>query len=564
MDNLLILMIIILSVTIFPFLGERARIPAIVIELLLGIILGENGLIPLVQYQAGDWLDFLSSLGFIFLMFLAGLEINMDKLKRFFKKSVYLTLVLFFSGFIIGYFSGLLLFLSPIGCMLLGTVFSCASIGIVFPTLKDLGLSKKELGLVVISATILLDIIGLSLMSVLIGINNAQGYFIIIDLFIQVGLIATLLIVSLFLSKRVWNWADKNFPPTSVLEWEMRISLSLILILSVVFTLLKIEVIIGAFIAGLIMGESKYAEKELEGKIGAIGYGFLIPIFFFMIGTRTNLQIFFNLQNYYLIIVSIIVIILAIASRLLGGFLGSKAARFSNKKSIVVASSMIPRLSIGLAVANIGLEVGIFDENVFTIIVLVAFITSLMTPILTNSIARKLLPEELIVDQDEIRNEHLKHLGIYIDEEYKEPLKIFTDTKVRDLMTDDVITVNSEINVRDFIDLVEQTKHNTYPVLDNQKDLIGIVAMKDVEKFIKNDEFDVKLRECCRKDLCILKPNDELGKAFDFMIEKDVHSICVTESKNDKQLVGIVSKTDIMRALQIKLLKKDKFENNIE
>ena len=131
-------------------------------------------------------------------------------------------------------------------------------------------------------------------------------------------------------------------------------------------------------------------------------------------------------------------------------------------------------------------------------------------------------------------------------------------------MTDDVITVNSEINVRDFIDLVEQTKHNTYPVLDNQKDLIGIVAMKDVEKFIKNDEFGAKLRECCRKDLCILKPNDELGKAFDFMIEKDVHSICVTESKNDKQLVGIVSKTDIMRALQIKLLKKDKFENNIE
>ncbi len=562
-SQLFILLVIVVSITIFPFLGEKARIPAIVIELLIGMIFGINGLIPIVEYEAGNWLDFLASLGFIFLMFLAGLEINIDKLKKYFKQSIILTLIVFIIGYFVGFISGFLLFplgLAPFGCLLMGTLFSCASIGIIFPITKGLGINKKKLGSVIIASTILLDIIGLGLLSVLIGIYDAEGYEFIFDLIIQVIIIIALFLGSIYLSRKAWEYADKKFSPTSVIEWEMRISMSLILIIAVAVTFINIEMIIGAFIAGLIMGESKYAEKELDGKIGAIGYGFLIPIFFFMIGVRTNIRALFITNNAYLLLITLIIIAISIGSRVISGYIGSKLAGFTSKESIITGTSMIPRLSIGLAVAEIGLVAGIFNEAIFTIIVLTEFIIAFVSPLISNPLANKLIPEQITLDKRAIRMEHLKQLGIHFDfdEDDYELSDPFHGMFVNELMTDDVISVNSEIKIRDFIILVEETKHNTYPVLDGDKNLVGMFSMKDIEHALNNEEFDKCIGESCKLDRRTLCPDDKLEHAFDIMIEDDVHSICITDPQNKNRLVGIISKTDIMRALQLKFLKKEK------
>ena len=562
-SQMFVLLVIIVSITIFPFLGEKARIPAIVIELLIGMIFGMNGLIPIVQYEAGNWLDFLASLGFIFLMFLAGIEINIDKLKKFFKKSMILTIVIFSIGYVVGFGAGFLLMplgLPPFGCLLMGTLFSCASIGIIFPIMKDLGVCNKTLGSVIIASTILLDIMGLALLSVLIGIYDAAGYAFIFDLILQIVIIIALFIGSIFLSRKAWDYADKKFSKTTVLEWEMRISVSLILIMAVAVTFINIEMIIGAFIAGLIMGESKYAEKELEGKIGAIGYGFLIPIFFFMIGVRTNIRAFFVPGSEYLVIITLIIIAISIGSRVLSGYIGAKLAKFSNKESIITGTSMIPRLSIGIAVAEIGLIAGIFNEAIFTIIIVTEFIMAFVSPLITNPLAEKLIPELVCLDKNALRIEHLRQEGIYIDvdEDDYELSDPFYGMNVKELMTENVITVNSNIMIKDFIILVEQTKHNTYPVLDDDRNLVGMFSMKDIEHAVNNEEFEVCVGESCKLDRKTLTPDDKLEHAFDIMIEDDVHSICITAPDDEKRLLGIVSKTDIMRALQYKFLKKDK------
>ena len=569
-SQLSILLVIVLSITIFPFLGEKARIPAIVIELLVGMIFGANGLIPIIQYEPGNWLDFLASLGFIFLMFLAGLEINIDKLKKYFKQSIYLTISIFVIGYIVGFFTGFLLIplgLPPFGCLFIGTLFSCASIGIIFPIMKDLGISNKKLGSVIVASTFLLDILGLAVLSVLRGIYNAQGLDFILLLIIQVITILTLFLGSIFLSRKGWDYADKKFTPTSIIEWEMRISVSLMLIISVaVYFYFGIEMIIGAFVAGLIMGESKYAEKELEGKIGAIGYGFLIPIFFFMIGVRTNLRELFFPPNTYLIIMTLIFLAISIGARLLSGFIGSKVAGFTNKESIITGSSMIPRLSIGLAIAEIGLAINIFNTEIFTIIVITEFIMAFISPLITNPLAKKLIPDQITLDKRAIRIEYLKQLGIYIDldEEDYEESDPFNGMYIKELMTDNVISIDAGITVKDFIILAEQTKHNTYPVLDEQRNLVGMFSMKDIEHAVNNEEFDKCVGNTCKLDHRTLCPDDKLEKAFDIMIEDDVHSVCITDPENKNQLIGIISKTDILRALQLKFLKKNGFDKYFE
>ena len=563
-DHLVVLAIIIISITIFPFIGDKARIPAIVLELIAGIIFGMNGLIPIVSVEAGDWLDFLSSLGFIFLMFLAGLEINSDKLKKNFRSSSILAITSFTFCFIIGIFCGFILNLDLLGQLFLGLVFSCTSIGIVFPTLRELGLSKDKMGQITITATIILDIVGLATLSILIGLSGANNSSFFAILIIQILVITFLFVGSIFFAKKVWRWIDKKFPRISVLEWEVRISLTIIFSLSVIFLILGMEAIIGAFIAGLIMGESKYAEKDLEDKVGAVGYGFLIPIFFFVIGTRTNLRVFLSIENLNLIIFASILIIIAILSKIISSTIGGKLIGFSTKESIVIGSSMIARLSIGLAVAKIGFTLEIFDDIVFTIIVLTAIITSFLTPILTKFSAFKLIPKKVTLTKCAIRKEYMRHMGIVFEEEHHEHLTFFHDHYVKDFMSSDVVVIKSDMALRDLIKILERIKHNSYPIVDENDNLIAMISLKEIEEALVQNNLDLEIENCCTNGLHCFTPHENLGKAFDLMIEKDIHSICVVDPINESELMGIVSITDIMRGLRLDLLKKGENGINIK
>ncbi|MHA1312661.1 MAG: cation:proton antiporter domain-containing protein, partial [Candidatus Helarchaeota archaeon] len=518
-DILIVLLIIIFSITIFPYLGQKVKIPSIVIELLMGMIFGHILWFKMVITVQGEWLEFLSSLGFIFLMFLAGMEINVNKLKQYFKSSLVVFAISIAGNFFIGFLIGFYLMNDMISALLLGTVFSCPSIGIVYPTMRELGLAQKKLGQITIASSIILDIFGLAMLSVLAELKKNEAliftpqiiYSILFVVF-QIGFITALFVGSIYLSKKAWEWADKKFQKSSVIEWEMRISLVLILVLSVVFSLLRIEVIIGAFIAGLVMGESKYAEQELECKIGAIGNGFFIPIFFFMVGAKTNLFTLFA-SGPLLPIITILIVLIAIGSKLLSGFVGARLSGIKTRESVVVGSSMIAKLSIGLAVAEVGFELLIFPESIFTILVILAMVTSVFAPIFTKYIANKLIPDELFLQEDAIRFEFLKQSGIFIDMDIPDPLECLTLQKVKKLMTRNIISVDADMSIRDFITIVEETRHNTYPVLDNGE-IVGMIALKDVEKALKNGDLDKKIREYTRSEVLIC-PDDDLMKAFD-------------------------------------------------
>lgn len=166
-----------------------------------------------------------------------------------------------------------------------------------------------------------------------------------------------------------------------MLEWEIRITFAVIMILAVLTgNILEIEAIIGAFLAGMMMGQSKSAPK-LEEKIGSIGYGFFVPIFFFVIGMKMEITYFADPIFLTFLIIFLLVLF---AVKLGSGILSSRLMGFSWKHGLITGMILIPSLSVGIAAAEVG-KVALFTPWLYTLLISLIVISSILIPILTRT-----------------------------------------------------------------------------------------------------------------------------------------------------------------------------------
>lgn len=358
------LVVIFIALTFIPLLAKFLRAPVIIVEIFFGIIVGKTWF-DIVPDNA--FTHFLSSFGLIYLLFLAGLEVKLRDVRENFRASFSIAIVSlavpFASGFFISGFT-------DIHPLLLGTIFSTSSLGVILPMTKSNSFPKKFKE-VLLPSIILVELISIFLLSLSIAyIENkfSQSFYVSFIILLFLFVIPWVL-KKLKVKEKIKKWTSRE----AIFEMEVRFSFALLLILTAIADLLGFEAIVGAFLAGLIIS-SLSDNKELRIKLEGFGYGFFIPLFFVFVGAKIDLSsVFSTLNNLNIMLV---IIFTAIITNVLGVFIVSLRQGFKKKESLAMGFFHATLLSLTIAAAEITIREELITDYQFSIFVLLAIIST--------------------------------------------------------------------------------------------------------------------------------------------------------------------------------------------
>jgi Kef-type K+ transport system membrane component KefB len=370
--------------------SNRLGQPAILGELLVGIVLGPSvfNVIGLPYFESahiGETLHELGELGVIFLMFTAGLEIEIRDLAKMGKSATLVGILGEFTPVLFGAGAALALGYDTHQAIFLGLVLAATSVSISAQTLIELGHLRTHEGLTLLGAAVVDDILAIALLSGFVAIvvagstNILSLIWIIARMFLFLGGAS---ILAIWLLPRIMNRV-KRLP---VSEPVITAALVFILIFAWASEAIGgVAAITGAFVVGLSLSRSP-VKSEIERGMHTISYSLFVPIFLVSIGLTANIR---ALSPSDLGITAVICLV-AILTKWLGAGAGARLSGMSWLESARVGIGMASRGEVGLIVANVGLTNGIIDANVFTIIVVMVLVTTVITPpLLRLSFRRK-------------------------------------------------------------------------------------------------------------------------------------------------------------------------------
>jgi len=391
---LLVIVAIAWLVPMFMSILKISKIPVVIIEIVIGYFIGRY-FIDMAPDESVRILDFLGLIGFIFLMFLSGLEIDVDQIIASFPRRK-LTVSRFLKNpLLVGlsYFL-LTLSLSVFGAWLLSLVINIpdiwyfalimitTSVGIIFPVLKSRGETLGHYGQMMILAAAIADILSILLFTL-------SAYVIKNGFKVDV-----LLIPGLFILFYVFYLAGKRLNIVlfrkitfqlshATSQISIRGTLLFILISVVLSQFLGAEVILlGAFLSGLLLSFFLHKERSLLMiKLDGMGFGFFIPIFFIMVGAKFNPADLLEFDN-SLIIFLILLLITLYAVKVLPSFLWYRL--FGVRRAIAGGFLMASRLSLIIAAASIGLELNVISPGINASFLIMAVVTCLFSPFIYN------------------------------------------------------------------------------------------------------------------------------------------------------------------------------------
>lgn len=389
---LLLISAVALLVPVAAKLLRRLRIPIVVGEILLGALIGHSGF-DLITPSAT--LDFLADFGFAFLMFLSGIELDVELLTAtgragggpFWSRPLPLAVVMLAAT--IGLASFGAVGLNTLGLaeepLLMGLILSTTSLGVVLPVLKEHDLLGTRYGQYLLVAASVADLVTLLLLTVTIAAISRGLTIDLLLLLVLLGLFALVARFSRrFASLPLLRRLTRDLAHTTG-QLRVRGAVALLVAWVVVAKALGAEMILGAFLAGTVAGLMAGPEDaQLRSKLDAIGFGFFIPVFFIMVGVNFRASSLVGSRESLLLVPLLVVI--AYAVKLLPALL--LRARFSWREALGGGSLLSARLSLIIAVSTLALDIGAIDQRVNAAIVLVAAITCTLSPLLFGRVHR--------------------------------------------------------------------------------------------------------------------------------------------------------------------------------
>lgn len=416
------LLIVASLAVIVPILLTRLRritLPIVVGEIIAGIIIGQSGIRIISPDE--PILDFLAEFGLVFLMFLSGMEIDFSNLgfitNRNIKRDedkrprnpIFLAVINFCItltlSFIIGWAMKTLGLVRD--AWMMGLILSTTSLGVVVPVLKERRIIGGRYGQTILITALIADFVTMLMITIEVA---ALSHGLTLNIFL-IGFLFLAFFLFYRFGKRVFhnNKIKKIIDDLShaTAQIKIRVAFAIMLIFVVLSEFLGTEVILGAFLAGVILALLKTpSDSHVSSELETFGYGFLIPIFFIKVGIDFNFSALLNSPN--AIVLAPILIILAIAIKVISSLVFK--SNFSIKETFAAGFLLSSRLSLIIAASAIGTKLGVISSSINADLILVAITTVTISPIIFN----KLLPDRNIDEQAPVIIVGAGSLGIQV------------------------------------------------------------------------------------------------------------------------------------------------------
>lgn len=421
---LLDLALILLSTKVFGLITRRVKLPQVVGALLAGLILGPACIGILHQT---DFIYQVSEIGVIVLMFCAGLETDIDELKKSGKASFVIALlgviVPLLGGFAVAaYFNrpGMLEPTADVSLILqnvfIGVILTATSVSISVETLKEMGKLNTKAGNAILGAAIIDDILGIVALTIITSladssVNVAMVFIKIIGFFIFVG-------VGGYLLHIIFQKWVKGY------ERDLQRFVILSFVICLLFSYCAEEFfgvadITGAFFAGLIITKTTHT-TYIARRFGILSYILLSPVFFANIGLQVDLPS----MSPMIIGFAVALVVVAVLTKIVGCGVGAKACKYSNKDCVRIGAGMVSRGEVALIVAAKGNAIGLISADLMGPIVIVVVITTIISPILLKmTFGEKDHKDE---NKDFVESDLIKQLEEYDQEMEKEHSRYVT------------------------------------------------------------------------------------------------------------------------------------------
>lgn len=384
--NLLLLLVV---ARIFGEIMERFKQPAMIGEILAGVLLGPS---MLNFIHRTEDLKVISELGVFLLVIIAGLEINFDDIIKSIRgKNIVISLLAFFlpilSGFLVGHFYNQ----DVLTTIFIGLCVAITALPVSVRILMDLGKLNSPVGQRIISVAIFDDVIALTVLGILLDLKDVEKTFSTVTstvVFTLLKLIFFLAIIAI-----TYKFIRKFSKRENFIENQLNLILSylkgkeslfavffvFILIFASITESIGLHFIIGAFFASMLISKDLIGEKHLEtfhNTTNSMAMGFLAPIFFAGIGLEFQIS---SIENYGLLCA---IIIVSFISKIAGGFIGGKFVGLNNRFSFALGIGLNARGIMELVIANIAYKSGIINIEIFSMLVIMGLVTTLATPIM--------------------------------------------------------------------------------------------------------------------------------------------------------------------------------------
>ncbi len=370
LEFLLDIAILLIGANIGGLIMVKIKQPAVLGQILAGLIMGP-ALLGIIE--PNEIINSFSEIGVILLMFLAGMETDLNDLKQSAGASsaiaiggvlvplaggIGITMLLFPSG---GFNQGLFT----------GIILTATSISITVQALREFGKIRTKTGLSNLGAAIIDDVLGIIILTVAVGLafpNNGQSTILV------VAKIFVFFILVLFAGRLFTTFinkiSSKFFRNRNVAEF----ALIFCFVLAFIAEEFGVAAIIGAYFTGIVFSMTPFSTR-VEKDITSIAYTVFTPIFFVSIGLKVS---FAGIGE--IILPALAIIAVAVFGKLIGSGIGAKISGFSNIDALRIGFGMIPRAEVALIIANLGRSLGLINETIFTSTILMVVVTTLITP----------------------------------------------------------------------------------------------------------------------------------------------------------------------------------------
>jgi len=376
--------ILLAVILIVPIFFERLRLPGLVGLLAAGVVLGPNGL-NLFQTDS-ETIRLLSDIGLIYLLFMSGLEVDIEQFQATKHRSAGYGFFTFIVPLIFGTLVGRVFGFGWNPAILIGSLFASHTL-LAYPIVSRMGVVTNEAVTVTIGATIFTDIGALLVLAVCIGIHGGEfDTFSLIRLLLSITIYSALVLFG-------FNWLGKEFFRRSGDEEgnQFLFILLAVFVAAVGAEVIGVEKIVGAFLAGLAVN-SAVGEGPVKEKVLFVGTVLFVPIFFIDLGLLINIPAF--ISSLGAIWLTLAIVVGLISSKFLAAFFAKLAYRYSVREMITMWSLSMPQVAATLAATLVGVRAGLLTEDVLNAVIVLMLVTATLGPLITARSAVGLIPAE--------------------------------------------------------------------------------------------------------------------------------------------------------------------------